>query len=225
MAEIIQKEILRDKVCEVLRDWILKGKLKPGERIVESALAGEFQVSRAPIREALWLLAHQGLVRIRAHQGAFVTQLSVGDIREVFEIREALESLAARKIRATLTPERSRALKAALSGLEEAAMQKDVSRFSEADLRFHRTLWELAGNRHLEEMLGDISARFFGYELIRDLPRSGAYRYEDMVDEHRKMVRLTLHGTDPQIVAGFHECFGVFLRYVVERFGEEAPAR
>ena len=138
MAGLIQKEILRDKVCEILRGWILTGKLKPGERIVESSLATEFQVSRAPIREALWLLAHQGLVRIQAHQGAFVTRLTVQDIREIFEIREALESLAARKIRATLTPERTQELKDALSQLERAARQKDLSVFSDADLRFHR---------------------------------------------------------------------------------------
>src|SRR6516162_10701169 len=99
---LIEKEVLRDKIGDVLRGWILDGKLQPGERIVELTLARELNVSRAPLREALWLLARQGLVEIRAHHGAFVTQLSEQDIREIFEIRETLETRAALRIHARL---------------------------------------------------------------------------------------------------------------------------
>src|SRR4029077_5171694 len=83
---LIQKEVLRDKICDVLKGWILDGTLKPGERIVELTLARKLEVSRAPLREALWLLSRQGLVQIRAHHGTTVTQLSEQDIREIFEI-------------------------------------------------------------------------------------------------------------------------------------------
>lgn len=221
----IEKEVLRDKICDVLRGWILEGKLKPGERIVELTLARDLDVSRAPLREALWLLARQGLVQIRAHHGAHVTQLSEQDIREIFEIRELLETHAAKKIRASGNVASKAALKSALSDLESACRQRDIRRFSAADLRFHRTLWELAGNRHLQEVLNDMSTRFFGYELIRDLPHSGRFRFDLMADEHRRMIHLILEGTDHEIEVGFRKAFAGFLDYVLSRFSDAPPVR
>jgi DNA-binding GntR family transcriptional regulator len=221
----IRKEILRDKIFEVLKGWILDGTLKPGERIVELTLARKLSVSRAPLREALWLLARHGLVHLRAHRGAFVTRLSAQDIREIFELREVLETQAALKIRARLRPPVVERLKSALSALEEAAGKRDIPGFSQADLEFHRTLWSLGGNRHAEEILGDLSTRFFGYELIRDLPHAAAFRFDAVLEEHRKMIRLILEGTDREIQAGFRKAFGVFLEYVLSRFGEGEPER
>ncbi len=217
---VIRKEILRDKIHAVLKGWILKGELKPGERIVEYVLARRLQVSRAPMREALWLLAHEGLVRMQAHHGAFVTRLSSREIREIFEIRELLETHAAKKIRATLSPESRKALEGALKTLEEAARARSIPRFSQADLAFHRTLWTLAGNAHLQEMLGEVSTRFFAYELIRDLPNARRFRFDSMLDEHRRMARAILQGTDREIEAVFRKSFAEFLTYVLSRFGD-----
>ena len=222
---LIEKEVLRDKIGDVLRGWILDGKLRPGERIVELTLARDLNVSRAPLREALWQLARQGLVHIRAHHGATVTQLSEQDIREIFEIRELLETHAAKKIRAAGSPGTKAALQRALADLEDACRKRDIRLFSAADLRFHRTLWELAGNRHLQEVLNDVSTRFFGYELIRDLPQSGKFRFDLMAEEHRKLVKLILDGSDREIEAGFRKAFAGFLDYVLVRFNEKPPAR
>ncbi len=223
---LIQKEVLRDKIGDVLKGWILDGTLKPGERIVELTLARKLDVSRAPLREALWLLARQGLVHIRAHHGAYVTQLSEQDIREIFEIRETLETRAALKIRARMSASVKAILQDALAELEAACKARDIRFFSAADLKFHKTLWELAGNRHLQEMLNDVSTRFFGYELIRDLPHAEKFRFDLMLDEHRKMVKLILEGTDREIEAGFHKAFAGFLDYVLTRFSEKAaPGR
>jgi len=222
---LIEKEVLRDKICDVLRGWILDGKLKPGERIVELTLARELNVSRAPLREALWLLSRQGLVQIRAHHGAQVTQLSEQDIREIFEIRELLETHAAKKIRASADGAVRSVLRAALADLESACRDRDIRLFSTADLRFHQTLWELGGNRHLQEVLNDLSIRFFGYELIRDLPHAAQFRFDLMADEHRKMVKLILEGSDREIEAGFKKAFAGFLEYVLVRFSEKPPAR
>lgn len=224
MDILIRKEVLRDKICDVLKGWILDGTLKPGERIVELTLARKLDVSRAPLREALWLLERQGLVHIRAHHGAYVTQLSEQDIREIFEIRETLETRAALKIRARLDVHVTTTLKNALAELETACEQRDIRAFSAADLRFHKTLWELAGNRHLQEVLHDLSTRFFGYELIRDLPHAGKFRFDLMADEHRKMVKLILEGSEKDIETGFRKAFAGFLDYVLVRFSEKRPA-
>ena len=222
---LIQKEVLRDKICDVLKGWILDGTLQPGERIVELTLARKLEVSRAPLREALWLLARQGLVHIRAHHGAYVTQLSEQDIREIFEIREALEIRAALKIRSRLSASVKATLQTALAELEKACNARDIRQFSAADLKFHKTLWELAGNRHQQDILHDLSTRFFGYELIRDLPHSEKFRFDVMADEHRTMVRLILEGTEREIEAGFRKAFAGFLDYVLVRFSEKPPLR
>jgi DNA-binding GntR family transcriptional regulator len=222
---LIEKEVLRDKIGDVLRGWILDGELKPGERIVELTLSRKLNVSRAPLREALWGLARQGLVEIRAHHGTYVTQLSEQDIREIFEIRELLETHAAKKIRAAGNAGTKAALQKALADLEAACRQRDIRLFSAADLRFHRTLWELAGNRHLQDILNDVSTRFFGYELIRDLPQSSRFRFDIMAEEHRKMVKLILEGSERDIESGFKKAFAGFLDYVLVRFSEKPPAR
>lgn len=222
---LIQKEVLRDKIGDVLKGWILDGTLKPGERIVELTLARQLDVSRAPLREALWLLARQGLVHIRAHHGAYVTQLSEQDIREIFEIREILETRAALKIRGRLSLSVKALLQDALTELETACEARDIRRFSAADLKFHKTLWELAGNRHLQDILHDLSTRFFGYELIRDLPHAAKFRFDVMADEHRKLVKLIFEGTELEIEAGFRKAFAGFLEYVLVRFSEKPPAR
>lgn len=216
----IQKEVLRDKIYELLKGWILGGKLKPGEKIIELSLAKQLNVSRAPLREALLALSQQGFITIKPHQGSFVTELSGQDIREIFEVREVLEIYAATKVRHQLTPANIALLKGALGELEAAARNRDVLQFAEADFNFHRALWSLAGNSHLEKLLTDISTRFFGYEQIRDHPSSSDFRFDEMVDEHRKMIHLVLEGSDQEIEDGFKRAYHEFLQYVLVRFGE-----
>lgn len=218
---LIQKEILRDKIFEVLRGWILDGTYKPGQKIVEYSLAKKLNVSRAPLREALWLLAQRGLVTLRAHHGAFVTKLSDRDIREIFELRELLETHAARKVRASTNAKDLEPLTRAFERLAAGAQKRDIVEFTAADLEFHRTLWSLSGNRQLERFLLDLSTRFFGYELIRDLPHSPRFRFDDTLEQHRKMVDLIREGTDQELEAGFREIFCDFSNYVLTRFSEQ----
>lgn len=213
----IQKEVLRDKIAEVMRRWILNGTLQPGERIIELNISRKLNVSRAPLREALWVLERQGLVEIRPHHGATVTMLSEQSIREIFEIREILELQAARKLRGKLDTGARAAMHEALSALEKAAAARDMARFSEADFEFHRTLWRLSGNRHLQEVLETLSARFFGYALIRDLPAADAYRFDTVVEEHRRMVDAILEGSDRELQKVFRESFDAFCTYLLAR--------
>src|ERR1700728_2409116 len=146
---LIHRESLREKVFDVLKRWILEGTLKPGQKIIEATLASRLQVSRAPLREALFLLAQQGLVTIRPHRGTYVTRLSECEIREIFELREILETHAAKRLRANLTPEKAEELKIALDRLRKATRDRNIVAFNEADFAFHRTLWTLSGNQNM----------------------------------------------------------------------------
>jgi DNA-binding GntR family transcriptional regulator len=218
MKILIQKEILRDKIYDVLKGWILDGTLQPGERIVELTVARDLNVSRAPLREALWLLANEGLVDIRAHQGATVTKLSEKSIRDIFEVRETLEIQAAKKIRANLNSQTETRLQNALAVLEKAARKKDMHAFTTGDFNFHKTIWELSNNSCLQEVLERVSTRLFGYALIKDLPNTEKFRFGDVVEEHRRMVQLILKGSDLEIERGFKAAFAEFLRYILARF-------
>lgn len=222
----IRKEVLRDKIAELLRGWILDGTVKPGERIVELTVARHLHVSRAPLREALFLLARQGMVEIRSHQGAVVTRLSERDIREIFEMRELLEIHAAKRarVRARRDPTVAETLEGALQGLEAAAGRRDMAGFSKADFAFHKTLWEQSGNRRLCETLEEVSARYFGYAFIRDLPLAASYEFDEVVREHRNMVRWILEGSDRDIERGFRRAFEKFRDYVLERYAEREAA-
>jgi DNA-binding GntR family transcriptional regulator len=216
----IRKEVLRDKIYSVLLAWIFEGTLKPGEKIVESVLARRLNVSRVPVRESLWLLAQRGLVTLKPHQGAFVTKLSGRDIREIFELRAILETHAAQLARVSLDPAGVARLKSALEDLADAARERSMQRFTAADIEFHKALWDLADNRHLTKILTDISTRFFGYELIRDVPQSPSFLFDAVVEQHRKMLQLVLSGAPEEIEAGFKIVFNEFLEHVLTRFGE-----
>ncbi len=216
----IHKEMLRDKVYAVLLSWIFDGTLKPGEKIVESTLARRLNVSRVPVRESLWLLAQRGLVILKPHQGAFVTKLSARDIREIFEIRAILETRAAQVARASLNPAGVARLESALESLAIATRERSMQRFTAADIEFHKALWDLADNSHLTKILTDISTRFFGYELIRDVPLSPNFPFDAVWEQHRIMLQLVLLGTPEEIDAGFKTIFVDFLAHVLTRFGE-----
>lgn len=220
-AEPIKKEVLRDKIYEIIRGWILAGQLKPGERLVEISIARQLKVSRAPLREALWLLANHGLVIIEAHRGAFVTKLSEQDIRDIFELRETLEIRAALNTRRKMTTESERQLEEATVRLESAAREQDMSAFVKADARFHETIASLSGNTHLEEIVNDLSTRFFGYELIRDMPIAEKFRFDEIARIHRNLKDLLVSGSEPDIVAAFQAAYAEFLTYVLQRFAHE----
>src|SRR5690625_3011319 len=91
------REMLHNKVCSVLRKAILKGELKAGERLVQTELAEAIGVSRMPIREALRTLETEGLIVMEPHKGAIVRSISIEDIKEIYELRLALEPLALQK--------------------------------------------------------------------------------------------------------------------------------
>jgi len=218
---LIHRETLQEKIFSVLKKWILDGTVKPGEKIIESAVARRLEVSRAPLREALFLLAQRGFVTIRSHRGAYVTRLSNRDIREIFEIREILEIHAAKRLRENLTPENVSCLKAALGRLKAATDARDIAAFSEADFGFHKTIWELSGNHQISQVLVNLTTRFFGYEQIRDMANSPKFLYESVFDDHSRMLQLVLEGSDEELENGFHNSFETFLKYVLTRFQEQ----
>lgn len=156
-------ELLRDKICRVIRDWVLRGAVKPGEQLVEATIAKELNVSRTALREAFWLLEKQGYVRIVPREGAFVTALSPEEIAEIYELRIALEPLAASYAQRNLRTQDKVELRRIFHAMQQCASKGDRFGYYENDRRFHESIWARGGNGKLQEVLTSICPVLFTF--------------------------------------------------------------
>ena len=164
--EPIAASNLKHNVSEVLLEAILTGKILPGERMNESHLSRQLQVSRAPIREALHQLAEQGVVVDKPRRGMFVVQLEDDDINKINSIRVILEAEAFRLARANLTSRSLTDIERILRKLEASAGAPSVPRIR-LDHAFHRAVWALSGNEYLERTLNGLVAPVFAQGALR----------------------------------------------------------
>ncbi len=138
-------------IVERLRDDILAHRLSPGERLVECDLTSRFGVSRGPVREALRRLAAEGLIEHAPHRGAVVRCLSPREIRELFQIRVEMESLAARLAAEAAVPDARARFAEEIRMIFDNAPRRVVA-YLEENAAFHEAIMRLAGNRQLEEL-------------------------------------------------------------------------
>jgi DNA-binding GntR family transcriptional regulator len=149
----------RDRISDLIRRAIIRGDLRPGERIVESRIARELGVSQAPVREALASLRREGLVVQIEHRGAFVASLNDEEFAEVLTVRAVLEGYCARLVAPRLEPADRDALADLLAEMRAAAGEHDLARLTDADLRFHQTLYRLSNHHLLGEVLLSLRQR------------------------------------------------------------------
>jgi DNA-binding GntR family transcriptional regulator len=142
---------LRDRVVAILREAIVSGRLAPATRLSEPSLARELKVSRGPVREAIRELAAEGLVRIEARVGTFVTRPDPSEVNELFEVQAVLDGLAARLAAESGTEAgRRAALLPHLEALDAAGRPGgDRSEYLRRARRFHEAVYELSGNTRL----------------------------------------------------------------------------
>jgi DNA-binding GntR family transcriptional regulator len=151
---------LRDQIRDRLRRRIATGALAPGSKIIERELASEFGVSRLPVREALRALESEGFVEVVPRRGVIVKTLSRSDVEELFDVREALETLLARRAAAQHhSPAALRRMSRPLERAQRAAEAKRFDQFGDANIAFHNAITELAGNRLLGRMLDPLQSR------------------------------------------------------------------
>lgn len=167
MTDLPQRT-MTEQVLVCLRDMILSGELAPGSRIDQSELAQRFGVSLVPLREALARLQSSGLVRIVPHRGAFVESLSVDELLDIYQVREALEELAARLAAPRLSATDLATLDRLRIDMEQTATIDDFDTFLDLHREFHFTIYRAAGRRHLLQsitQLWDLSARYRRFQL------------------------------------------------------------
>jgi DNA-binding GntR family transcriptional regulator len=171
-----------ETIANALREQILLGRLEEGHRLRQDALAQEFGVSHIPVREALRQLAAEGLVVIRPQQGAVVAALLPEAVRELLEIRAALEIQAVRWALPNCTPE---VVERAEAILAESEATDDVSRWMDCNWRFHAALYERAGRPQLVEIIRSLNVRI--ERVIRLLIALSDYRRQAQ-EEHRAIL-------------------------------------
>lgn len=156
---------LRDVVFKTLRQAILKGELEPGERLMEIQLAERLGVSRTPIREAIRKLELEGLVLMIPRRGAEVAEITEKSMRDVLEVRRALEVLAVSLSCDRISGEQIEALKEAAEEFDRSLTSDDVTRTAEADVHFHDIIYRSTDNQRLIQLLSNLGEQMYRYRV------------------------------------------------------------
>jgi DNA-binding GntR family transcriptional regulator len=178
---------LYQQVAEQLRQRIFQHVLEPGAWIDELKIAEEFGISRTPLREALKVLAAEGLVTMKVRRGAYVTEVSTKDVRDVYHLLALLESDAAAAVAATATDEDLAALSALHADL--VAHKHNAEQFFAINERFHMRLLALADNRWSDQVVADLR-KVMKLNRHKSLFRQG--RIDESLQEHAVILQALL---------------------------------
>ncbi len=186
MRKNIEKHLtLREKILETIRDAIIAGTMKPGEKVAEPELAERFGISRTPIREAFRQLESEGYLTVFPRKGAVVAAFSQRDVEEFYAIKRILEGYAARRACEKLTPRDIEKLQAINDRLRQLASEGDVKHFFKVHNSFHELFVKAADNGKLTEMITGLVGRF---QRLRIASLSVPGRMEFSVGEHQKII-------------------------------------
>src|ERR1700744_4009189 len=158
--------------AQALREAIISGELKGGDRILEQKWSVQLGIGQPTLREALRELEQQGLLRKLPQRGTYVAQLSPEDYRRILEVRIPLEAIAIARAAVRLTDEAEHELADLVIGMAGTGKEVDVRSFHDCDVLFHRKIWELADNEYLEDLLEKISFRLFVFSVVGRWPDS-----------------------------------------------------
>lgn len=191
---MLNKASLCQQAVDLLRERIYSHAILPGQRLDEAALAAGLGISRTPLREALKMLSAEGLVNIKPRRGCFVAELTLEDLDEIFPIMAMLEGRVAFEVAGKAGAEDLKHLDALHEKLEKHAAAGNVDRYYEVNYVFHDALQELAGNRWLQHMIGDLR-KLLRLSRHRSLKLEG--RLGESLAEHRALMDA-LHRRAPE---------------------------
>lgn len=178
---------LRDRIASLIRESILKGKLRPGERLMEIDVANSLGISRTPLREAFLQLESEGFVKVIPRKGAIVSETSPDDAQETYEIKGALEALAAKLAANKITKKEIEDLIKLNERMRKISQskQKDYSEFLELNSAFHKIINSSSGNQKLIKMIENLRHQTFRYNFIFLSLQSNL---KDSVQDHDKII-------------------------------------
>jgi DNA-binding GntR family transcriptional regulator len=183
----MQGKYLVDEVTRRLREQIIRGELKPGQRIVEREIAQKIGVSRTPVREAVRRLESEGLLAITPNKGAIVTSLDLDDMKEIYLMRSVLEGLAARAAADYVTDEDLAELHEIQDAIREAVQARRYSLLNEINTSFHFRLYDISPWARLNQV---IKSLWMDVKRMRATTLSWPGRAERVVEEHELILQL-----------------------------------
>ncbi len=187
-TKLINRPLYED-VAERLREQIFAHELAPGSWLDEQSLAIAFGISRTPMREAIKVLASEGLVTTKMNKGAYVTEVDRRDLEQIFTVLSLLEGQAAKETAIMATEAQLTQLDNLHHRLEKAAADRDTEQFFEINVKFHELIQEIAGNKWMNGVIEDLR-KVLKLQRRDSLSRSG--RLLSSLIEHREILQAIL---------------------------------
>jgi DNA-binding GntR family transcriptional regulator len=181
----IKKATLHTQIADALREMIMIGDLKHGDKINENDLCASMEISKTPLREALRVLSAENLISLVPNRGAFVTKPSTAEIKEMFAVMSVLEGVCARAAAAKMTAADFSQLEELHAELEEHFKCRNQKEYIRINNRYHSFIQELAGNRTLNQIVKGLRKKILLYRF-QSLNLPG--RFEDSIKEHRELL-------------------------------------
>lgn len=200
------KETLRSNIKDYIQQQIADGVYKPGDRIVETQLAKELNVSQAPVREAILELATTGLLEERPYSGSYVRNMSIDEIRDIFEIRAFVEEYAAKRAAKKATDEQLAEMEAVLKEMDN---DRSLATFVHLDMEFHGLVMDAAGSPALKRAWKNLRMSEWTYLCAAITEIS----LNEMIQQHWRIFRFIQHREEASA--------GAYMLLHIKGFGEE----
>ena len=188
-------KLLGNQVYQQLRDAILKGELKPGSRLLVLELSARFGVSQAPVREALGRLRQEGLILSEDNKGSVVSDISIEEIQELYELRQLIEGYAVRETLKTMDPADIDKLEQIYKEMKQAGEENNLTRFIELDIRFHDYFYENCRNRAVLNVWKHIRVQLMRFMFVSN--RIYFADIDEVADSHIELLSA-LRAGDPE---------------------------
>lgn len=182
---------LQQRAYDLIKARIMNLELKPGQYITDSEVASEIGISRTPVREGLRRLEHEGLLINQARRGWKVYALSLEDIHDIFDVKEAVEGMLARRAAECSDEQAQSALAQAIEQMQHAVGTNDVEAWLKADVQLHDTIFAMSGNERAASIIQNINDQWhrvrIGFVALQE-------RIQRSSPEHKAIVESILAG-------------------------------
>lgn len=186
MLEINTKLLpIKEQIYNIIKDNILNGTFKPGQRLQELEIAAQFNVSRSPVREVLKELVGEGILEDIPNKGVYVRKLDKKYMQDIYEIRELIEKYSIKKAISKLCPEDIKKLDEIYNSLEESFSMHDINEYARIDTELHNFIVYLSGNNFAYHI---VEKGFALLQPFRTISLHDKNRFEESLIEHKNII-------------------------------------
>ncbi|MFO8240487.1 MAG: GntR family transcriptional regulator [Dissulfuribacterales bacterium] len=191
---LIKKKTLHEEIVETLRDMIMTGELKEGEKINENELCVSMGISKTPLREALRVLSAEKIIKLVPNKGSYVSKPTIKEIKEMFDVMSVLEGICARTATEKMTDNDYIRVEQFHEKLEENFQRRDQKNYIKFNNLYHTFLQKLAGNETCNQIINGLRQKILLYRF-KSLNLPG--RFEKSIQEHRQLLKI-FRDRDPE---------------------------